>query len=377
MKLAYATIRDPHTYRSWSGTQRSLREALLARLPDLVTVGPMPRRLVRAERRASELLGKAVRRTVLTHANVTDPGTARVYGAILRRRVERARADAVLVVGDAPVFPYARIGVPVVYVDDASFGALRGYLPRYRDIPRPVAALYDRVQRRALERADAVVYPSRWAADAAVDRYGTDPARVHVVPFGANLEPAGEPVRTPPSRAHCRVLFTGISWRTKGGQLAFDTVQQLRRRGVRAELVACGLPSTGLPRAEWFQHAGVLDKDDPAQRARLARLYAEAHVLLVPARGEAFGMALCEGAAFGLPTLATITGGTAAVVRDGVTGWRLPLDAGPAAYADRIEVLLADADAYGRMARAARDRFTTELNWRVAVDRLLAVLAGL
>ena len=50
----------------------------------------------------------------------------------------------------------------------------------------------------------------------------------------------------------------------------------------------------------------------------------------------------CEAAAYGVPSLASRTGGIPEVVREGKTGHTLPLAADGGAYAERIAALRAD-----------------------------------
>lgn len=81
--------------------------------------------------------------------------------------------------------------------------------------------------------------------------------------------------------------------------------------------------------------AGALDP------ATLATAYAACDLLVWPAINEAYGMALLEAQAAGLPVVAGRTGGVPDVVRDGVTGL-LPPVGDEAAFAAAVESLLAD-----------------------------------
>jgi glycosyltransferase involved in cell wall biosynthesis len=79
--------------------------------------------------------------------------------------------------------------------------------------------------------------------------------------------------------------------------------------------------------------------------------YAAADLLVWPAVNEAFGMALLEAQACGLPVLAGAVGGVPAILHDGETGWLAPPD-DPAAFGVLLKRLLeADLAAAGRRAR--------------------------
>jgi glycosyltransferase involved in cell wall biosynthesis len=86
--------------------------------------------------------------------------------------------------------------------------------------------------------------------------------------------------------------------------------------------------------------------------ADLVALYAAADLLVWPAVNEAFGMALLEAQACGLPVLAGDVGGVSAIVSDGKTGFLAPAN-DIAGFAKALKTTLrADLPALGKAARA-------------------------
>lgn len=109
----------------------------------------------------------------------------------------------------------------------------------------------------------------------------------------------------------------------------------------RAEVEAALVPVAD--RIVWL---GRLDE------AGCARTFAAADLYVWPAIGEAWGMALLEAQAAGLPVVAGRTGGVPAVVRDGATGLLVP--AGDArAFARAVAELLGDDARRRRLGEAA------------------------
>jgi len=89
---------------------------------------------------------------------------------------------------------------------------------------------------------------------------------------------------------------------------------------------------------------------------QLAPLYAASDLLVWPAVNEAFGMALLEAQACGLPVLAGAFGGVAGIVADGKTGFlAAPGDAADFA-AGLKRALASDLPALGRAARRKDER---------------------
>lgn len=106
-----------------------------------------------------------------------------------------------------------------------------------------------------------------------------------------------------------------------------------------------------------------------ADPARLAALYAAADLMVWPAVNEAYGMALLEAQATGLPVVAGRTGGVPDVVRDGATGLLVPVgDDG--AFAGAIAALLDDEPRRRRFGEAAIRTAAAEHGFADAVDRL-------
>jgi glycosyltransferase involved in cell wall biosynthesis len=115
---------------------------------------------------------------------------------------------------------------------------------------------------------------------------------------------------------------------------------------------------------------GMLD-----ERAVAAAL-AEADLFVWPAINEAFGMALLEAQASGLPVVAGASGGVSGIVADGQTGLLLP--PGDAdMFAAALRGLILDPDRRAAMGAAARARVRREHDLPVAASRLRAIIAGL
>jgi glycosyltransferase involved in cell wall biosynthesis len=109
-----------------------------------------------------------------------------------------------------------------------------------------------------------------------------------------------------------------------------------------------------------------------ADRATLARLYAEADLLAWPAVNEAYGMVFLEAALQGCPALAGRFGGVPGVVLDGETGRLVPGgDAG--AFAEALAAFVAETDALGPLGRGAA-RFAREDRTLAQASRTLAGL---
>jgi glycosyltransferase involved in cell wall biosynthesis len=109
--------------------------------------------------------------------------------------------------------------------------------------------------------------------------------------------------------------------------------------------------------------AGVMGRDD------LPACYSAADIMVWPAVNEAYGMAMLEAQAAGLPVVAGRTGGVPDVVRDEVTGVLCPVGDSNA-FAGAVAALLDAPARRERMRRAALSATADENDITVAARQL-------
>lgn len=107
----------------------------------------------------------------------------------------------------------------------------------------------------------------------------------------------------------------------------------------------------------------------------LPSYYSAADVCVFPSYYESFGLAALESMACGTPVVASRVGGLPSIIREGETGYLIPTRC-PAAFIQRIEILITNDYLRSLMGRSARQR-ALDLGWAVAVDHLMAVFCGL
>lgn len=109
---------------------------------------------------------------------------------------------------------------------------------------------------------------------------------------------------------------------------------------------------------------------------RVAARLAEADLCVWPGVNEAFGMALIEAQASGLPVVAGRAGGVGDIVAEGVSGVLVPAgDA--AAFAEAVRGLIVDPARRAAMGAAARDKALRQHDIGAASARLGTVIAAL
>lgn len=210
------------------------------------------------------------------------------------------------------------------------------------------SAAIDRVFRRLARRCVVA------SAGAAVHLGGTGHARIPpALPEVPGAVPVGAPGAPP------RLVAAGRLHPVKGYDVLVEAAAHLaeRHRGLTVDV-------HGAEQAGSEAHARDLQRSISARgleevvhlrghRDRPWETWAGAHAYVLPSREEAFGLALLEAMACGLPVVATSTAGPSDIVDDGRTGLLVP-PGDPAALTAAVEQLLADPAGAAHMGQAAR-----------------------
>ncbi len=362
IKIAFLTSGDPRDRRYWSGTPFHMARALQRHVGEVTFLGPAHLRrkiLGQTANEAARLLLK--KKYDYTHST----WMAKAYGRFFRRRLSQVEVDVIVAPAASTEIAFLETEIPILYVSDATFARMVGYYAGFSDLLACSVREGTRIENLAIKNAALSLFSCPWAAESAVQDCRADPAKVRVIPFGANLDeiPDQAVVLQRGKNKTCRLLFLARNWERKGGNIVIEALQKLEQSGLAAELTVCGCaPPSG------FLHKRMtvipfLDKNDPAQGRKLAELFLSSDFMLVPTRADCTPIVFCEAAAFGLPVISTDTGGVSGVVHEGENGHLLPPEAPGEAYARLIADIYRNDERYYKLVRSSRRAFEEQLNW--------------
>jgi alpha-maltose-1-phosphate synthase len=250
-------------------------------------------------------------------------------------------------------------------------------------------------ERTAIENADAIIAVSHGMRSDILHTYPTvNPDRVRIVPNGIDSElyrstdarDAWTKYGLDPDRP--TVLFVGRVTRQKGVP---HLVRAAAQFDPRAQLVLCaGEPDTPELAAEFTKlvdelrsrRNGVHWVREMLPRAEVIQLLSGATVFACPSVYEPQGIVNLEAMACETAVVASDVGGIPDVVRNGVNGLLVPYsESDPrgfeAAFAERVNELLADPERAHAMGQAGRRRAVEEYGWGAIAARTVAIYQGL
>ena len=381
MRVAFVTTYDARDPSIWAGSTYNMARALERQGIELQYVGPLRERR-RVLNKALQVACQKLRGLDLQRDR--EPVVLDGYARQVEGALRGANVDLVFSPGSVPI-AHLETDLPVVFWSDATYDAVaREYV--WPPPPPPCGRslrLGHEMEARTLQRCALAIFTSVWAARSALDDYGADPAKVKVVPFGANIdvtrtaELVSRTIDARP-RDRCNLLHIGVGWLRKGGDVSVEIARRLSARGLSVRLTMLGSePPDDARLPDFVEHVGFIDKRTDEGRRRFDELFGSSHFLLLPARAEAFGVVLCEACSFGVPCLASRVGGIPSIVADDVNGKLFDRGCDPQRYADFIGALFADFDRYRALARSAFAEYETSLNWDVAARRVKQMLEQL
>lgn len=385
MKLAYVTTYDSRTIGKqglieWSGTGYYIAKSLKKQFIPIEFIGPLKNEpfsfvLSKTKRNYYEFCRQ-------TYLKVTEPLVLKNYARQVAEKLAKTKADIVFSASVNPI-AYLKCEQPIVFWADATFANLVDFYPQYSNLCQESLERGHLMERLALEKSSLAIYSSEWAAQTAIEYYKADSAKVRVVPFGANIESRKtideikDSIESRPSD-RCKLLFLGVDWYRKGGDVALEVAQKLNDLGLNTELTLVGsqpVVEGSLP--SFVKSLGFISKSSQKGKAKIDRLIAESHFLIMPSLADCSPIVLCEANSRGVPCLSTQVGGIPSIIKNGINGKLFHKNSSSKEYCEYIYNLFMNYSQYKSLAFSAFDEYETRLNWKAIgheVKKLLMTL---
>lgn len=364
MKVGFAGRWSPLDKTAWSGTYFNSYQAIKKYYETEIFFYKWPWHV-----RESLILHKQFQKLGNKKAAVEFlKGYAKFFSKQLEKELVKRKVDLLFVPSAPQLIAYCKTDIPVIYMTDATFFQLQGYYPLFKDIANYNINQGVVMDKLAFENASHCMLASEWTKQSAINDYNIAANKITVAPLGANLDriPSAGELKKEKNKI-CQLLFLGVEWERKGGQIALQTFNILKEKGIPVHLTIIGCRPPGYIEGKndvaEITVIPFINKHNEAEAEQLYNILLNSDFLLLPTRAECAGVVFCEASAFGIPSITTNTGGVNTYVEDGVNGFALPLTDTSFEYAEKIEQLFSNEDTYQQLSINSRKKYETDLNW--------------
>ncbi|MBX9687618.1 MAG: glycosyltransferase family 4 protein [Candidatus Obscuribacterales bacterium] len=363
----------PSSRLSGSGTEFSIVESFRALGHEVVELTPKRKFFTRVrlflKREFYDLWGRG------SYWTSKDPGLLKETARSVEKQVVNLDLDCIV----SYLIPYVAdldLSIPVILWPDICFQSLSRTYSKYSNLSVACRSDAIKADQAAFEVAAKIIFPSSWAASEAAQYHPVIKEKVEIVPYGPNLNRVPD-ASSVFSRIEDRdlvtlnLLFVGVEVERKGLDLAVELARKLNLSGIPCKLGILGLDKHQF-NDEFIVNYGFLNKQE--HEAKIAEIYMNADILVMPSRAEAYGLVVDEAAAFGLPSIVSRVGGLAERVVNGKFGWAFSLETFVEDAFICIKQLLLEPSVYRAASRSARERFDNEMSWETSARKVLRLI---
>lgn len=247
------------------------------------------------------------------------------------------------------------------------------------DAPEPL--IREIGEQQIVDNANALIANTDAEAASLVSLYGANPAKVHVVAPGVDLNLFNEGTR--PNKDKFTVLFVGRIQPHKGPEVLVRAAAEIINMApqLRSKLdIAIMGDNSGAGHDElsklktltkFLKIEDVVRFVAPVKREELPTWYRASDLVCMPSYSESFGLVALEAQACGTPVVASAVGGLRTAVADGISG--VLVDGhDPKAWASVISRLLLDVRRREWMSAGAL-KHAQNFSWESTAKRTLSI----
>jgi glycosyltransferase involved in cell wall biosynthesis len=379
VRIVYLTNGDPTDVHGWSGLTYYISKSLIDAGNEVVYAHSFRNKVSFLLKIMQKIVPKLTGKFLQPHRYPSFYNQYR--GQIATKLKAHGHIDFIFS-NSSELIAVAPKSIPKAFWVDASFAGMLGYYPEFSLLHQDTIKQANILEQKAYDNAAAIFFASDWAAKTAMDNYNIVTSKVHVVPFGANMteevsQQQIEEIIAAKSYDTCNLLFSGVDWNRKGGPLVLKVAEELNNSGIPCKLfiVGCTPFATG-EEPPFVQQIGFLSKKNPDQKKQYESLFKSAHFLIVPSKAECYGLVYCEANAYGLPAIATKTGGIPTIIKNDINGKTFDLTSPANEYVGFIKTYFNNIQAYQQLSFNSYLSYKNNLNWDVAGKKVTEIMAN-
>lgn len=374
IKIGVVTSSDPNDKRVLSGTLYCMCQALKSEFSTVTFLGPVKLSPFESVRLKFLTIWFKLYHLLVYRKKLNSDHTiirSKSYARYFNRKIDGSGLDVLFAPFASIELAFINSSIPICYLSDTSFAQLGDYYRMSSKLSSLAKKMGDKIEQSAIDNSFTQVYSSNWAADFSKKHYKA--SNVFLTKFGANMNSANFFLtENKKSGSPFQLLFVGVDWIRKGGDIVFDTFLELLDKGHHVALTICGcIPPKSHPKVKVYP---FLDKNKKEDLSKLMEIFKRSDLFFLPTRADCTPIVFCEANAFGLPVISTDTGGVSSIIQNGNNGFLLSPDANSKEYAELIERIINEEGLYQKLSINARNKFEKELNWTVWAKEMRQIL---
>ena len=247
--------------------------------------------------------------------------------------------------------------------------------------PEWLRRVYSTVEKSYLESVDGFIFNSENTRIATQSLVGTVESGVVAYPAGDRLNPQITPERITgraEQEGSLKILFLGNVIPRKGLHVLMAALNSFKLENWHLSVVGSlefdrKYAHRIMQMVEDYNFEGHVVFHGVLDDKQLGEIMLENHILVVPSYHEGFGIAYLEGMGFGLPAIATTSGGASEFITHGVDGYLVPRE-DVSLLAECISGLIQDRELLIEMSLQARTRFLRHPTWEESMEQVRTFL---
>lgn len=276
----------------------------------------------------------------------------------------------------APALYKFKTSLKIIYLSDATFNLMVDYY--IKNLTNSAIKTANIIEKVALEKSNIIIVSSDWAANSAINFYHQKSSKIKVIEFGANIEDENITEKEFKYNNHLHILFIGVNWKRKGGQLAIDTTKYLNSNNIKSTIHIIGAKEINeeIKKLPYVDYIGHLNKNKKEDYQKFVEIISLCHCMLLPTQAECSAIAFCEASAYGIPVFSHDTGGVSSYIKNGSNGYLLPVGSSAEHFGELIKDCLVSGE-LENMSRTCKIVYKQKLNWNIWAEKVSTIIKNL
>lgn len=372
VKIGFINLNSPLDRKASSGTTFQMCQALKRIGADIVWLQPKHNFFYKLVNLFFKVLAVSTRSKILRDHTIP---LAKIESKSLKKQ-DIENCDILFAPFASTALYSLKTDKSIIYLSDATFAVMVDYY--FKGLVSWNVKQANKIEQTALLKATHAIYASQWAYNSAIQDYNADKSKLHVIEFGANIDEQNIIPHKFTYNGQLDLLFLGVDWIRKGGDIAVEATSYLNDKGIPTTLHIAGIRNldNNIANLPYVKNYGFLNKNNPNDYNQLVSIIQQSHCLLLPTKAECAGIVFCESSAYGLPIFTYNTGGISNYVENGKNGYMLPIGSSGQEFGEKILECLQSGE-LEKMSKTAVNVYKNKLNWTAWGQKIEHIIKSL